>query len=59
MEQPATHSDNFGLVLIEAMACGLPVITTNKVDISSEIRQAGAIVVDTEVGQLQEQWKTL
>lgn len=47
-----THSDNFGLVLIEAMACGLPVITTKKVGIWREIQTAGAMLIDVDVGQL-------
>lgn len=42
-----TLDDNFGVVLIEAMGCGLPVITTNKVGIGESIEAAGAYIVDT------------
>jgi len=42
-----TLDDNFGVVLIEAMGCGLPVITTNKVGIRESLETAGAYIVDT------------
>ena len=38
----ATKQENFGIVLIEAMACELPVITTPMVDIWPEIKRGGA-----------------
>lgn len=41
-----THQENFGFVLIEAMACGTPVLTSFGVDIWKEIEEAGASVVE-------------
>ena len=41
-----TSQENFGIVLPEAMACGIPVITTKGVDIWSELdRSGGATIV--------------
>jgi glycosyltransferase involved in cell wall biosynthesis len=41
-----TQQENFGLVLVEAMACGTPVITTQGTDIWQELQAAGAIITD-------------
>lgn len=43
-----THQENFGLVLVEALACGTPVITTSGVDIWPELQQAGSAIVEAE-----------
>jgi glycosyltransferase involved in cell wall biosynthesis len=43
-----THQENFGLVLVEALACGTPVITTKGVDIWPELEQAGSAIVSAE-----------
>jgi glycosyltransferase involved in cell wall biosynthesis len=37
-----SHSENFGMVVAEAMACGLPVLISNKVNIWREILSDGA-----------------
>ncbi len=48
-----TSQENFGLVFPEAMACGLPVITTKGVDIWQELQQSGgAIIIDDRADQL-------
>lgn len=38
----ASHSENFGIVVAEALACGLPVLITDKVNIWREIEADGA-----------------
>lgn len=43
-----SHSENFGIVLAEALACGLPVLTTNKVNIYREIEDFGAGLIGTD-----------
>jgi glycosyltransferase involved in cell wall biosynthesis len=43
-----TSQENFGLVLIEALACRLPVITTRGVDIWKELSGAGASITDPD-----------
>jgi glycosyltransferase involved in cell wall biosynthesis len=40
-----SHSENFGIVVPEALACGLPVLLTNKVNIWREVEAAGAGLV--------------
>ena len=37
-----SHSENFGIVIAEALACGIPVASTNKVNIYEEILAANA-----------------
>jgi glycosyltransferase involved in cell wall biosynthesis len=45
-----SHSENFGIVVAEALACGTPVLISNKVNIWREIEASGAgLVVDDDV----------
>ncbi|TWT46446.1 glycosyltransferase [Botrimarina hoheduenensis] len=41
-----THQENFGIVLVEAMGCGLPTLTTRQVDIWREIERCGARITE-------------
>jgi glycosyltransferase involved in cell wall biosynthesis len=40
-----SHQENFGIVVAEALACGKPVLITNKVNIWHEVEAAGAGLV--------------
>ncbi|ATC23456.1 glycosyltransferase [Caulobacter vibrioides] len=43
-----SHQENFGIVVAEAMACGAPVLITNKVNIWREIQASGAGLVEND-----------
>ena len=55
-----SHQENFGIAVAEAMACSLPVLISNQVNIWREIQHAegGIIDVDTQEGteRLIEKW---
>lgn len=55
-----SYSENFGMVAVEAMACGLPAIISNKVGIYKEVEQNKAgIVIDTNAPDLYRAMKVL
>jgi len=41
-----TQQENFGLVLIESLACGTPIVTTRGTDIWQELEQAGGVIAE-------------
>jgi glycosyltransferase involved in cell wall biosynthesis len=55
-----SHQENFGIVVAEALACSLPVLISDKVNIWREVAMSGAGLVakDTEAGtaSLLEDW---
>lgn len=58
-----SHQENFGIVVAEALACGLPVVIAEPVNISTEVAAAGAGLVhaDTVAGTTEalHQWLAL
>ena len=55
-----SHQENFGIAVVEALACGCPVLISDKVNIWREIQaaQAGLVEPDTLAGTvaLLERW---
>lgn len=43
-----SHSENFGIVVAEALSCSLPVLITDKVNIWQEVAADGAGLVETD-----------
>lgn len=43
-----SHSENFGIAVVEALACGVPVLLSDKVNIWREIEGSGAGLVDSD-----------
>jgi glycosyltransferase involved in cell wall biosynthesis len=58
-----SHQENFGIAVAEAMACGKPVLLSEKVNIAAEIALdgAGLVEADTAAGteRLLARWKAL
>ncbi len=58
-----SHQENFGIAVVEALACGVPVLISDKVNIWREIAEDGAGLVepDTETGAyfLLQRWYSL
>jgi glycosyltransferase involved in cell wall biosynthesis len=58
-----SHQENFGIAVVEALACGAPVLISRPVNIWREIESSGAGLVDSDTvegcSRLLEQWLNL
>jgi glycosyltransferase involved in cell wall biosynthesis len=55
-----SYSENFGMAVVEAMACGIPVVISNKVGIYKEVEKNNAgIIVETNPESLLKGIKTI
>jgi glycosyltransferase involved in cell wall biosynthesis len=46
-----SHQENFGIVVAEAMACGTPVLVSNKVNIWREVEASGGGIVEEDTAE--------
>lgn len=58
-----SHQENFGIAVVESLACGTPVLISNQINIWQEINQdkAGLVAADTQAGaqQVLRSWQNL
>jgi glycosyltransferase involved in cell wall biosynthesis len=58
-----SHQENFGIAVVEALACGKPVLISNQVNIYREIEDSGAGIIGYDhlegVVELLQQWLNL
>ena len=58
-----SHQENFGIAVAEALACGRPVLLSDKVNVALEIERAGAGLVETDTLEgtvrLLERWMSM
>ncbi|MBN1871714.1 MAG: glycosyltransferase [Candidatus Omnitrophica bacterium] len=58
-----SHQENFGVAIAEALACGVPVLITDKINISREIKADGAAFIGNDdvksITELLERWLAL
>ena len=58
-----SHQENFGIAVVEALSCGLPVMISPAVNIANEIKQDGAGLVEPDnligTSQLFRRWLAL
>ena len=58
-----SHQENFGIAVVEALACGTPVLISRPVNIWREIESSGAGLVDADTvegcSRLLERWLDL